>query len=135
MPEGNVPSGSIELDNVPNKDGQFGSYGPVMFERTRLGLNNLLYLRGANRGDRVTIQGWHYVSSEAAAFDHIRQTEAKAGTEVTLKSLLDGFEKMVFIHRINGARRPIGTASVRIGGSSKTVSWRVIYTIELQRTF
>ena len=135
MPEGNVPSGQIELDHIPNKDGQWGAYGPVMFERTRLGLDNLLYLQGAKRGDRVTIQGFHYVNSEAAAIEHIQQTEGKAGSEVTLKSLLDGWERMVFIHRISGARRPIGSANITIDGSAKTISWRVVYNIEMQRTF
>jgi hypothetical protein len=135
MPQGNIPSKTLELDFIPNKEGQWGSYGPDMLERTRVGLDNLLYLQAANRGQRVSITGWHYLNSREAAVEHIKTIEALAGNEVTLKSTLDGWSTMAFLFRIAGSVRRIGDASVKIGSITKSVSYRALYQIEMQRTF
>jgi hypothetical protein len=135
MPAGTAPDIGLALDVVFHRDGQLGAFAPRMEDVSRVGLDNMTFVEAGQRGDRTTVQARQYVADESAGYEHLTATEALQGRELTLSSTIDGWQWMVFLHRVTGGVRKIGSATVPIGDQAKTCECVVVYNLELQRTY
>jgi len=125
MPAGNPPSNELNLYNVWS-DG-IGSFGPSLNEITRLGLRELRYIKGADRGETTNVSAIHMVQTEQEAKEYIETVTNLLGTEITLYSTSTEKSWSVFLIASRAFYRPM---------ESTNELWNYIirFQLELQRT-
>ena len=125
MPQGNPPSNQIEL-YVVFSDG-IGAFGPSLNEISRLGLNELQYVKGANRGEETQVQAQHFVASEQEAIEFEALVTDLQGTEIALKSESTEKEWTVFLLTSRSFYRPCGH-------TDPLKNYIIRFTLGVQRT-
>ena len=105
MPDGNAPTAVLEVYQV-DSDGISG-FGPSLQEISRLGLDELRYIKGANRGKVASTRCLHYLETELEAKEFIEDTEDLQGDEMTLRSTSTEKEWLIFLLEVDAFYRPV----------------------------
>jgi len=125
MPQGNPPSNQLTLYNVFS-DG-IGAFGPTLQEITRVGLNELRYVKAANRGQITQASAIHFVESEQAAKEFENLVRDLQGTEITLISESTDKDWTVFLRSSASFYRPCVH-------TNPLFNYIIRFTLEVQRT-
>jgi hypothetical protein len=105
MPDGNAPTVVLELYQVDSNG--IAGFGPTLQEITRLGLDELRYVKGANRGKVGQARCLHYVETELEAIEKIQDIEGLQGSEMTLVSTSTEKEWLIFLLEVDAFYRPV----------------------------
>lgn len=125
MPAGNPPSNQLTLYQVDSIG--IGSFGPTFRDISRLGLNEIRYVVGANRGEVTTVRCLHYTIDEQSAIEHLGKVKDLQGTEINLISESTDKDWDVFLRRSRGYYRPVGS-------TDPNKNYLITYQLEIQRT-
>jgi len=125
MPDGNAPTAVLKLYQVDSNG--IGGFGRTLSEITRLGLDELRYVKGAKRGDVSQVRCLHYMETELEAKEFIEDTENLQGSEMTLRSTSTEKEWLVFLLEVSSFYRPVVS-------TDPLKNYLITFTLSLQRT-
>ncbi len=125
MPDGSVPSNTLTLYQV-DSDG-IGPFGPRLREITRIGLDELRYIKGANRGDVANVRALHYTSTKQEAIEHIDLVEGLHGKEMNLESSSTDKNWLIFLLSSTSFYVPVSS-------TDPNKNFLITYNLSHQRT-
>jgi hypothetical protein len=125
MPQGHPPTNQLSLYVVFSEG--IGAFGPTLEEITRLGLNKLRYVKGAERGAVTTATAFHFANTEQQAIEHLELVRVQQGKEMTLYSQSTDKSWTVFLRSSQGFYQPCVH-------TDPNKNFIIKYQLEIQRT-